>query len=304
MNNKYNINVNFPENMNKLKEFSEKMKQITEPLNSLLSNICVNTEYFSELGEKIKIAKENPNSLLNLYEYADRLSDYFWTKPYKMSAKEMKCIIEKVNSDKEFDNEISKYFSNEKLEELFKDINCYITSKHRVLFSQIEYAFYNKKYALANNGILAIIDEMCTYYLINKGCTSRVNLFEPIIKDFDEKKSDKSLIILIMILNSNINTLYDDIEFNQEIKISTSKKIRRNLCQHGRSYSNKKIDTIMLLNTVYNMLVLRKYTAKYKNKLMYNRKSKKFSIPNTEERRKLKRKIKEEIEKRYEKQNE
>ncbi len=300
MDNKYNINVNFPENMNKLKEFSERMKQITEPLNSLLSNLYVNTECLSELGEKIKIAKENPNSLLNLYEYADRLSDYFWTKPYKMSTKEMKDIIEKANSDEEFDDEISKYFSNEKLDELFKDINPYISPKHRVLFKQIEYAFYDKKYALANIGILAIIDEMCTYYLINKGCTSRVNLFEPIIKDLDDKKSDKGLIILIMILNSNINTLYDNIEFNQKIKISTSKKIRRNLCQHGRSYSNKKIDTIMLLNTVYNMLILRKYTDTYKNKLMYNRKSKKFFIPNTEERRELKRKIKKEIKKKNE----
>ena len=95
-----------------------------------------------------------------------------------------------------------------------------------------------------------------------------------------------------MILSENLNVIYENIEFNEKIKIDTHKKARRNPSQHGRLFSNRKIDAIMLLNTMFNLLTVQKELKYYKNKLY---KKKKFYIPNNKERKIIKNKIKENI---------
>ena len=95
-----------------------------------------------------------------------------------------------------------------------------------------------------------MIDNLLSYYLIDKGCSTRVGLFEPIIKDLYSKNDNTSLSFIVMMVNSNINLLYETIEFNNKISINTNKKARRNPIAHGKFYSYKKIDTIMLFNTL------------------------------------------------------
>ena len=95
-----------------------------------------------------------------------------------------------------------------------------------------------------------------------------------------------------MMVNSNINLLYEQIEFNNKISINTNKKSRRNPISHGKSYSYKKIDTIMLLNTLYYLLVIQNELKEYKNSLYRNSRKKEFYIPTREEKRKIKEKIK------------
>ena len=93
-----------------------------------------------------------------------------------------------------------------------------------------------------------------------------------------------------MMVNSNINLLYEQIEFNNKISINTNKKARRNPISHGKSYSYKKIDTIMLMNTLYYLLVIQNELKEYKNSL-YRNKKKEFYIPTKDEKRKIKEKI-------------
>lgn len=52
----------------------------------------------------------------------------------------------------------------------------------------------------------------------------------------------------------------------KKVKINTHKKARRNPSQHGRSFSNR-VDVIMLLNTMFNLLIPQKELKKCRNRI-------------------------------------
>lgn len=237
-------------------------------------------------------AKNNPDSLLSWMNYYNRMSEFFWIIPYKITTEELHAILQNVETEKEFDQYINTYFNKKKVELLIKDINSMLSNNNqRKIFNQIITAYKNKSYALASIGITTMIDNFLSYYLIDKGCTSRLNLFEPIIEDLDMKKDNSDFSFIVMMVNSNINLLYEQIEFNNKISINTNKKSRRNPISHGKSYSYKKIDTIMLLNTMYYLLVIQHELKEYRNSLYRNSNKKVFYIPTKEEKRKIKEKI-------------
>lgn len=262
----------------------------------IMSSITVNP-LFESLSKSLEEAKANPYSIYNWFEYYDKLSEFFWIMPYKMTPDELHDILSNIKTEKEFDKYIFKYFNKTKVNLLIDDIKKSIERKQDLkLFEQIIIAYNNKSYALASMGLMSIIDNLLSYYLLNKGCTSRVKLFEPIIKDLNRKREiNDDFPFIVMMINSNINLLYEDIEFNEKINIKTNKKARRNPVSHGKSYSNKKIDTIMLLNTVYYLLIAKTELKEYKNSLCYDRTKKKFYFPDRAEKEKIKKKIKENI---------
>lgn len=251
------------------------------------------TPYFKELGEAIEKSKKDPNSFLNWNNYSKKLSDYFWVFPYKLEANDLKEILENVNSEQEFDNYMNDYFNNELVNNLIIDIKSTIPTKYKTIFNQISKAYNNRSYSLCNAAMMTIIDGMCSYYLINKGNVKRQNLFKGIAYDLSLESCDWSIIFTLLMLNNSINILYDDIDFNSEINILSNKKSRRNVTGHGFAYSNKKMDSIMLLNLIYNMSIIYKSLYKYKDSLMYDTKKKHFRVASKEEKRKILEKIKE-----------
>lgn len=288
-------NTNYIQEMviNPIQLFMEKLMESIRPLVDIMtSQIPKYTPYFKELAEAIDKAKQNPDSLINWYNYSKKLNEYLWTIPFDIDSKNLKEIFEQINSEEEFDSYMKKYFLKSKITEMFISIENNLPRKHKTMFIQVKKAFFDKSYSLAIVGILSIIDELCSYFLIDKGCNGRQNLFKPIIEDLDIRGADNFSILNLMILSENINVIYENIEFNEKIKIDTHKKARRNPSQHGRSFSNRKIDAIMLLNTMFNLLTIQKELKFYKNKL-YKKKS--FYIPNSKERKIIKNKIKENI---------
>lgn len=140
---------------------------------------------------------------------------------------------------------------------------------------------------LVNAGLILMIDNLLTFYLINKGCLSRIGIFETILEEMEENENDTYLSFILLMLNNNINLLYKDVEFNDRIKIETNKKSRRNPTSHGRYYTNKKIDAIMLMNTIFYLLVVQNKLKKYRNRI-YKDKQKKFVVANDEEKKQIK----------------
>lgn len=288
-------NTNYIQEMviNPMQLFMEKLMESIRPLVDIItSQIPKYTPYFKELAEAIDKAQKNPDSLINWYNYSKKLSEYLWTIPFDIDSKNLKAIFEQINSEEEFDSYMKKYFTTTKINELFISIENNLPKKHQTMFKQVKKAFLDKSYSLAIVGIMSIIDELCSYFLIDKGCNGRQNLFEPIIEDLDSRGADNFCILDLMILSENLNVIYENIEFNEKIRIDTHKKARRNPSQHGRSFSNRKIDAIMLLNTMFNLLTVQKELKYYKNKLY---KKKIFYIPSNEERKIIKNKIKENI---------
>ena len=248
---------------------------------------------FKDLSLSLEEARNNPDSMLSWMNYYNKLSEFFWIMPYKITTEELHEILQNVKTEKEFDQYINKYFNKEKVESLIKDVRSMLSNNNqRKIFDQIVTAYKGKSYALASIGITTMIDNSLSYYLIDKGCTSRLKLFEPIIDDLELKRDNSDFSFIVMMVNSNINLLYEQIEFNNKISINTNKKSRRNPISHGKSYSYKKIDTIMLLNTLYYLLVIQNELKEYKNSLYRNSRKKEFYIPTRQEKRKIKEKIK------------
>ena len=242
----------------------------------LVNNFIIPLESFAEELEK---AKNNPESLINYLEYVKKISYYFWAMPYKIDGKSLKNIFDNVNSEKEFDSYMLEYFTDEKIKGLFNDIRNKVSQKHKDLFEQITKSFENGYYALINIALIAIIDDELSFYLKDKKTTTRKNIFKQILKKLKRvpiQECNYMNIIILEMLDNNINIIFENIYFDN-ISITTEKITRRHPTQHGVIYSKEKKDSIMLINTLYNILYTRDYLLMYENKLSYSRKEEKFS---------------------------
>lgn len=56
-------------------------------------------------------------------------------------------------------------------------------------------------YPLSIVGMMSIIDELCSYFLIDKGCSGCQNLFAHMILDLSETKADNFSILNLIILS-------------------------------------------------------------------------------------------------------
>lgn len=267
------------------------MTQISEThrslINGLLGSIIVANPLFGSLTKVIDDIREDPNSIDNWYHYYDKMSEFFWVIPYKMEAKELHRILSITMIEKDFDNYIIKYFNKDIVNSLIIDIKSMLKRKEDImLFKQIITAYNNKCYALSNLGLISIIDNLLSYYLLNKGCNVRLKMFEPIIDELYKMTNiSDDFIFVVMMVNSNINLLYENLQFNGKVKIYTNKKVRRHSVAHGKLYSNKKIDCIMLLNTVYYLLIIQYRLNEYKDSLCHRKGG--FYIPDEIEKKKI-----------------
>lgn len=261
MKEKFNVNIN-------IEEASKGLKNIQNQMNNILKNFEKVLEPIKNLSLEFEKIIKNPESYLNYISYMKELEKYYWAMPYKIKASTLKEIIEKVGNEKEFDEFMFEYFSDEKINEMLYEIEAKISQEKKIVFKQIMSNFHLENFAIINNSVISIIDDELSKYTKNKKDTSRKNLFLPIYEDLDEKEKISINDIYLRILNNNINKLFENINFNN-IKINTKKEIRRHILQHGKKYSNEKIDSIMLLNTLYGLLAIENYLEKYKNKLIF-----------------------------------
>ena len=240
-------------------QISNYIQKIVEPLRETLNQIDFSKFFdnilapMKQLTIKIDEIKKDPDSVLNYISYVKNLSKYFWAMPYNIDTAELKHIFEYVSTEKEFDDYMKKYFTKQKLQNLFNDIKLKLQKKHIIIFRQIEQSFYNRQYALINNSIISIIDDELSYYNYDKKETKRKNILCPIIEEYKNKDVSQCEwldLFYLEMLNNNLNLLFDNVDF-RKIVINNNKTIRRHATQHGKKYSNQKIVSIMLLNTLY-----------------------------------------------------
>ena len=199
---------NIVNKMNPIQEIAKTFSEVLKPFTSqVIKNISKMTSYFSELSKTLENARKNPDSLLNWMEYSEKLSEYIWTIPYDITSEELKELTSIVNSEKEFDRYMLKYFDKERIEKLFNEIFSRVPYKHRTILKQIRNAFYQENYALANTGILSVINELCSQFLLDKGCPKRKDIFLPIVEIVDHTSDDNFEAIPLLVLNNNINSI-------------------------------------------------------------------------------------------------
>lgn len=237
-----------------------------QPLIDINKKIAASMQH---LIDSLTKSKNDPNSKLSWYEYYKVLSKCYWVFPYGISTDELKTLTEKEISEAKFDKYMVKHFKKKVLLDLKKDTLLILPRKSKRIFTQSMDALLNKSYALANLGFISIIDNLSSFYLMDKKCNGRNGLFEPIVQDIEKLALNdietKHFILLMM--NENINTLYKDYPFDGPIKINNNKDINRQTSMHGKYYSNKKASSLMLINTIYYLAYLNRNFSNYKNKI-------------------------------------
>lgn len=243
-----------------IESLMEKLKPITEHINEMLP-------YFSGLSEIIEKLEENPDSIINWDKFSKEFSSYFWLPPYMMNSDQILEVMKSVHNEKELDDYLDSYFEEKTVEILIDDIITRVKPKHKEIMNQINACYKGKNYALVNTGLFSIIDSLCSFFVTNKKYnTYRINLFKPILNN-EKRTSNYYNYFLLSMVNNNINFLYGS-------KKGTHKLARRHLSQHGEFFSNSRIETILLLHTVYYLLLINDIYSNYEKSLDYVKRKK------------------------------
>lgn len=263
--------------INNIEKFTTPMQKLMNSLSAVLTpivkqvadNMPKMSPLFKGLASSLRDWINDPDSLYNWYVNDDRLGKYFWTIPYNMDSSKLKLILEKVNSEKQFDEYLIEYFTDDMIKNMFDDIYSMLSDNHKEIFLQIKDGYFCDSFALINVSLLAIVDQLCSFFIKDKSCTRRKNLFTPIIEEISKNDDRYIESIIISIVNTNLNLIFENVDFNKNISINTNKKVRRHLSQHGLMFSNKKIDSLMLINLIYSLLLIINNYGCYKSKLKY-----------------------------------
>lgn len=276
------------DNFNKtIKPFQEIAKSIREsmilstkslqPLIDINKKLAVSMQPFIDDMER---ARTNPDSYISWFDYYKVLSKCYWVYPYGVTTEELKELTANGISEEQFDEYMCKHFSDDLINKIKGETIALLANKHKDIYEQSVNALLCGSYALCNLGFISIIDDLTSFYLFNKGFPGRYGIFEPIVDDFNEIDLNEFTTkhYILMMVNENIKNLYKSHDFNDEIKIDNNKDINRQTSMHGKYYSNSKPSSLMLINTIYYLNIVNQYFKKYKDRICWNKKEKKFEL--------------------------
>ena len=129
-----------------------------------------------------------------------------------------------------------------------------LPENQKVLFKQCVNSFNREEYALTSLGLYSIIDDALSFYILDKGRTSRRGIFKPIVEVMVENEDfGNSHVIdyILLMINKNVDDLYEAICFNEETSVKKNKDTNRNTSMHGKYCSNKRESDLMLFNSLY-----------------------------------------------------
>lgn len=266
-------------------DISRKLEEMMKPVFESLANFSkmvseiIPTNFMKSFSDMLQEINENPDSVFNYYKYENHLDNFHWAWPYEITTSEIKNLIESVSDEKKFDDYMLKFFSEKKVNDMMDKIEKNIPAHHRILFRQIENAYRNKNYAIANNALMTILDNLLSDYLLYKGQTKRKGILKPIADFWMMFFPDDLLVVFrLMMIANNIDFIFQDYHFNEKIVFETNKQARRHTALHGFKYSNKKVDALMLMNTLLELLNYRTNLHIFCNSLVVDKKTKDFII--------------------------
>ena len=146
------------------------MKKVGESLSKIASSEYMQSikDSLIAFSQAIDEAYNNPYSYMNFYDYQEKLNSFHWAWPYEISPSELRCLLEQVNNEREFDRLLASFFDKERLNSMMDFISGSLPRKHKVIFRQIRGAFFEKKYALINNAAISISDNLLSVVLKDK----------------------------------------------------------------------------------------------------------------------------------------
>lgn len=149
-----------------------------------------------------------------------------------------------------------------------------LSDNKKVIFDQCVNSFNREEYALCSLGLYSIIDDFLAFYLKDKGCVSRRGILKPIVDEIANNEDfgqNQTMNLILLMMDNNVDDLYKNISFNGKVVVGKNKDTNRHVSMQGKNYSNKRESDLMLFNSLYWLLGLQNYLAKYKDKIKYNK---------------------------------
>lgn len=234
---------------------------------------------FQKFNELYNKAEADPDSVINHMKYEEALEGFYWAWPYGITGEKIKGTLEKCQTEVDFDKEMQKYFTKQKMQSIFKEIYSGLPKHHKMLLKQVEHSYWRKDYAIANNALMSIIDNILRRYMNRSDSIKRKGILEPMANYYGGFTPKEAPFYLRMeMLSHCINFIFQRYDFSNTIHIETNKKANRHVAVHGFKYSNNRIDTILLLNTIYEILSLQKYMKPFEGTIIINNKSHKAEL--------------------------
>ena len=264
-----------------LADMSFVINQVAKTLSESITPYMRGFSNFSlDFLSTLKEQYDNPDSFFSYLDYEKSLNSFYWAMPYKINSARLKDILTTVNSEIDFDKYMRHYFDRPMMLDMLEEISASIPKKEKTIFDQICKSYWDKEYALINGAIISLIDERLSIFLRNQGSIPRINILKPIINDLDKKlsPSESYVIFILMMLDNNINRIFENISFDLPISITSTKKVRRHTTLHGRLFDNRKTSSIMLFNSLYQLIKISEELTEYYCSLEYSKKTKEYFI--------------------------
>lgn len=258
----------------------ESFEQMIDTMRSIAQAIAeaLPSNFLQGLVEVIQEIYNNPDSYFNYAKYEKQLDNFHWAWPYDFTADEIKTLVETVEDERGFDKCMIGIFSSGKDSRLMEEILAELPKRHRVIFKQIMKAYNQGDYVITNNALMSIIDNLLAEYLYNPGQVRRNGLFKPIVNLWSTMLYDTATTFRMMMLAHNIDFIFEEYDFAEKIVIETNKKARRHPSVHGFKYSNQKVDSLMLMNTLWELLLLKGDLKPFKRSLRMDKKTREFVV--------------------------
>ena len=187
-----------------------------------------------------------------------------------IQTEELKKILAEAKTEEDFDTKMIEHFTPSILKLLKEDVKKLIQNNHLEMFEQRFKAFKNNLYSLCNLGLLSIIDNELSFFLQNKGRVNRKGILTPIVESIKKQSGGPVYIeeFILFMVDKNINNLFRDSSFDEAIDLKNNKAIYRHLSIHGVYYCNKKEASLMLMNTLIYLLLVKNHFKEYENKVV------------------------------------
>lgn len=223
-----------------------------------------------EITDEIKKLQKMLKDTDKLYnnKYRKKLEQYHWVIPYGMEYLELNKILSESNTQDDFYNKLLNYFNDNIVNDIFDKIINLEINEHREMINQIRKSYFENYFSLINCSIISLIDYNLMFYLKDKRNLKRQKLADELI---NQTKTESGYFFSKYELNIVLNFikfLFNKLDFNNII-LSEEQLLNRHLSQHGFLSSNKKIDSLLLINVLYYLLEFQCIFKKYENSIIW-----------------------------------
>lgn len=238
-----------------IKNSIETSNKLSETIKSLVNsydfNSLINIAVSSKLQTILHQLSESLKPLhlgdLSGYE-TEYLKKRFWVIPFEYEYKNIKKLTDLSNKD--FNNEMLKYFNKSRVNRLITNCIKNETKKDKKkILRQVKQNYTLGNYSICNVALITYLDSLSLKFIDSSSrCQHKSHEVVNNIHQYYEEHDTYQMYLKAEVLKNFYDILYDN---ENNLKNSNSKTLNRHLASHGTIYSDKKIDTLRLLNAIW-----------------------------------------------------